>query len=43
MHLGKFAGEHGSAERRTATNADQKRLLGALGIKEPPVATRLNA
>lgn len=41
MHLAKFAGEHGSAEIRTATNVDQKRIFGALGVKEPPVATRL--
>jgi hypothetical protein len=41
MHLGRFAGEHGSAELRTATTADQKRIFGALGAKEPPVASRL--
>jgi len=42
MHLARFAGERGSAELRTATNADQKRLFEALGIKEPPLASRLN-
>lgn len=42
MHLGRFVGQHGSAELRTATTADQKRIFVALGIKEPPVATRLS-
>ena len=42
MHLGRFASEHGSAELRTATTADQKRLFVILGVKEPPVASRLN-
>lgn len=41
MHLGRFAGEHGSATLRTATTADQKRIFGALGVPEPPFATRL--
>lgn len=43
MHLGQFAGPHGEAELRTATTPLQKRLLEALKVKEPPLATRLKA
>jgi hypothetical protein len=41
MHLGRFAGQQGEAELRTATTPPQKRLFELLGVKEPPLASGL--
>ena len=43
MHLGRFEGEHGAVEQRTATTADQKAIFRALEVDEPPVFRHITA
>lgn len=41
MHLGRFVGEHGEVEQRTATTEDQKQIFKALGVEDPPLFSHI--
>lgn len=43
MHLGRFVGANGEVWQRTETTAEQKQILSALGIPEPPRFFRVAA
>lgn len=43
MHLGRFVGANGEVWQRTETTGEQKQILSALGISEPPRFFRVTA